>query len=705
MAVNNNIPRFHGLRIYLISTMIFFMLVMPIALILYAKYGPEWLEDNIHAVDNRDTIGNIPMADTIFEIRGDTLVLLPGDVVSDSVVISFLGESNQEEYNDDLQAVTDGRQTDNKFVTTLTRLIQLLAISYLLGLAFNLPFKIYFSKKRKNKKIPPKLARFCKRFLLRVPLINIGILFLSYGVTLIYMVGILLFNDSFDEITRRFFLRFFTISLVSTILTLLFVFFWEKHRVHLRYLRWVYPTSELKKRVFKGKIGKLKNRLWISNAMTTLLPLFIVLFYLFLSITTMSDLNLEKLDEDQLKILFGKYIAYFSNIEIINFKDLFYVNIIDSLLMFSGIFSGILIAIIYLLFFVNWTTSDIVEPVRALLRNMQATGRGELNHYGIVSTNDEIGVLTEGYNDMSKKINDYIESISRINEANSRFVPKQFLEYLGKENISDIQLGDQVQKEMTIMFCDIRDFTGISEDMTPRENFNFLNNYLGYMEPVIGHNSGFVDKYIGDSIMALFSKNAEDAINAAIEMRIKLVEFNQVISQFGKPPIDNGIGIHTGNLMLGVVGGEGRMDGTVISDAVNLTSRLEGLTKLYGGSIIISEDTLIRLNDPSLYNFRFLDIVKVKGRKEAVYIFEILDGEPEEIKKLKVETKDEFGTALQLYKNMQFEQALEMFITIYTINPQDKASNIYIQRCKKLIQTGVPDDWDGIERIDEKHKI
>jgi len=234
-----------------------------------------------------------------------------------------------------------------------------------------------------------------------------------------------------------------------------------------------------------------------------------------------------------------------------------------------------------------------------------------------------------------------------MNEANARFVPKQFLEYLGKDSIADIQLGDQVQKEMTVLFSDIRSFTSISEQMTPKENFNFLNNYLGYMEPVIRNNNGFVDKFMGDSIMALFPDNTEDAINAAIEMRIKLIEFNHIISQFGQAPIDSGIGIHTGSLMLGIVGGEGRMEGTVISDAVNLASRLEGLTKLYGSSIIITEETLIKISDPTSYHYRFLDIVKVKGKKEAVYIFEIIDGDPEDIRELKAKTKDLFTQAIQ----------------------------------------------------------
>jgi two-component system sensor histidine kinase ChiS len=207
---------------------------------------------------------------------------------------------------------------------------------------------------------------------------------------------------------------------------------------------------------------------------------------------------------------------------------------------------------------------------------------------------------------------------------------------------------------------------------------------------------------MGDSIMALFSDNAEDAINASIEMRIKLSQFNQVMDQFGKPTINSGIGIHSGSLMLGIIGGEGRMDGTVISDAVNLASRLEGLTKIYGSSIIISQDTLINLNNPSQYNYRFLDIVKVKGKNEAVYIFEIIDGDPEDVKQLKLKTSKNFAEGINLYKSSKFKEALRVFEDIYNLNNQDIATSLYIERCKNFIKYGVPDDWDGIELINWK---
>jgi two-component system sensor histidine kinase ChiS len=382
---------------------------------------------------------------------------------------------------------------------------------------------------------------------------------------------------------------------------------------------------------------------------------------------------------------------------------LVFVNVMDGLIMFIGIGVGILVSFIYILMFVKWTTIDIVHPLKELLYNMQRTGVGKTVNYTVVRNNDEIGELAEGFNDMSLKIENYIVNISKMNEAYYRFVPKQFLEFLGAQSVLDVKLGDQVQKEMSVLFTDIREFTSLSEVMTPKETFDFLNDYLSRMEPVISRNHGFIDKYIGDSIMALFTGNVENAIDAAIEMRAALADFNLQRKLDGKQTVNSGIGIHTGNLMLGIVGGHGRMDSTVVSDAVNLASRVEGLTKIYGTSIIISQDTLIKLQDPTRYNYRFLDVVKVKGKQEAVYIFEVLDGEPEEVKRLKIETKPEFGRALQLYKNKEFDEASAIFRHVYLKNPDDRGAQLYIARCKNILEFGIPEDWDGVETIRDKY--
>ncbi len=704
------VPAYYGFRIYAISTILFMFLVFPITGILLIKHAPDLQKYRTGAYEF-----NLP--DSI-RFTADTIALqyapqpLPADSSEAPPIehnnISFnidttnvtvdLPNENSVNPDDPIRENEDDKMTGH--FSRVSRLwLRLLLISFFLGLAFNLPFKIYLRKKRRNKKIKDGLFKFCKKYILKTPMINAGILFITYGITSGFMLYQLLFHGDFNEITIRFYRQFFFIMIVSSLLNILFVYFWQKHRVHIRYLEFFFTPDELRKRIFNIKVGRIKNRLWISSAMTTFLPLLIVLFYMLISVTNVRDVLDGPPTDDQVEILVGKYESYFGETSMNSEQGVVYVNLFDTYIMLIGTFSGIMISFFYLLLFIRWTTRDIVYPVKELLLNMQRTGRGEMESYSIVRTNDEIGELTEGYNEMSGKIKDYIENISMMNKANARFVPRQFLEYLGKESIADIQLGDQVQKEMTVLFTDIRDFTTLSEKMTPKENFNFLNNYLGYMEPVIRNNGGFVDKYIGDSIMALFPDNTEDAINASIEMRIKLAEFNHIINQFGQQPIDSGIGIHTGSLMLGIVGGEGRMEGTVISDAVNLAARLEGLTKVYGSKILITEETLIKINDPTLYNYRFLDVVKVKGKNEAVYIFEIIDGDPEDIRELKNKTKNQFNQAIQHYKSKEFQEALMLFTEVQDINPEDQAAALYMKRCQKFIDLGFPDDWDGVERF------
>jgi class 3 adenylate cyclase len=713
------VPGFYGLRIYFTSIVLYYWLVLPFILILYIKYAPELKQrgviGNSTGLNNpdstlipRDTLGNKPAANFgISRTPEDSIAERHGKPETDTAgqpqfLLSFGPNSGIDiKSNEKTVQSEESAQIGKSF----NLLFNLILISFLLGFIFSLPFKRYFHRKRKGKPVSYKLFNFCKKFLLKSPFINAGIVGIPFLITHGFMFYTLYLSDSFgagSEKTR--FINFFYISLIASVLSLLFVYYWQKHRVHIRYIEHVFDENELRKRIFNLKVGRIRNRMVISAVVTTLLPLTIVFLYLFLSVTNLADLKITIFTEDQKRILFGDYMM-FSDLfrdEAGNFNppaSMFYINAINSFVMFIGIYGSIFIVFVYILFFVKWATQDIVHPVKELLENMKSTGRGELNHFGIVRTNDEIGELTEEYNDMTQKLGEYIHNISRMTETYSRFVPRQFLDFLGKKSYVDISLGDQVQKEMTVMFSDIRSFTEISEQMTPKENFDFINYYLGYMEPVIRNNNGFIDKYIGDSIMALFSENASDAINAAIEMRIKLSQFNQVMDQFGKPVINSGIGIHSGSLMLGVVGGEGRMAGTVISDAVNLAARLEGLTKLYGCSIIISQDTLISLNNPSHYNYRFLDIVKVKGKTEAVYIFEIIDGEPDEIKQLKLRTKESFGIAVNLYKSKQFSEALKVFNKVIEINGHDRTAQLYVDRCKNFIHHGIPSDWDGIQTV------
>ena len=296
----------------------------------------------------------------------------------------------------------------------------------------------------------------------------------------------------------------------------------------------------------------------------------------------------------------------------------------------------------------------------------------------------------------------FTKKLAKLNQAYERFVPSQFLSLLDKQSVIDVQLGDQIEKEMTLLFADIREFTSLSEEMTPQENFNFLNAYLSRMTPIIHKYHGFIDKYIGDAIMALFPTSADDALQAAIGMLKTLADYNKTRGRPGRPCFGIGIGIHTGCLMLGTVGGQNRMDGTVISDAVNLASRIEGMTKIYGMALLISEETYTRLLDASQYAIRPLERVKVKGKSKAVTVYEVFDSDAPKIKELKNKTLADFEIGLALYRQKKFAEAQHYFKQMLRVYADDKAALIYIERCEHFQKDGVPDDWDGVEALDSK---
>ncbi|MCE9598209.1 MAG: hypothetical protein K8S54_09605 [Spirochaetia bacterium] len=291
------------------------------------------------------------------------------------------------------------------------------------------------------------------------------------------------------------------------------------------------------------------------------------------------------------------------------------------------------------------------------------------------------------------------ESKTRLLESVFRFVPREFLKCLGKDSLEDIQLGDAVQREMTVLFSDIRSFTTISEGMTPKENFQFLNALYRRISPLIRDHNGFIDKYIGDGIMALFPENPDDAVKTAIEMCNLLRVYNHQRLKDGYSEIRIGIGIHTGNLMLGTIGEKRRMEGTVISDAVNLASRMEGLTKYYGSVLLTTASTLLGIPGSEQYKTRKLDQVRVKGKKESVSIVEILDCEHSDMRESKLATLLDFDEAVQAYRRRDFQNATSLFQRVLEANPEDLCTQLYLTRLQNLAVTGVPKDWDAIETL------
>jgi adenylate cyclase len=264
-----------------------------------------------------------------------------------------------------------------------------------------------------------------------------------------------------------------------------------------------------------------------------------------------------------------------------------------------------------------------------------------------------------------------------------RFVPKEFLSLLGKESIVNVELGDQIEMNLTVLFADIRSFTSLSEKMTPAENFNFLNSFLRRVSPVIRSNKGFIDKYMGDGIMALFPRSPADALRAGVELLDTVRLFNRHRANSGYQPISIGVGINSGRLMLGTVGEASRMEGTVISDVVNLTSRLQGLTRMFGSNIIVSRELIAVCPDTAGYPRRYLGSVPVRGKAEVVSLFEIIDVVDES----RVRTHDRFEGAVRSFEQQRWSEAAAGFRAVLAEDPVDVAARHYIDRLVEIART------------------
>ena len=290
------------------------------------------------------------------------------------------------------------------------------------------------------------------------------------------------------------------------------------------------------------------------------------------------------------------------------------------------------------------------------------------------------------------------QELQKVNTAFGRLVPHEFIHSLGYESVLEVKLGDQVAREVTVLFSDLRGYTTLAEQMTPEENFRFLNAYLGRMGPNIQQNGGFVNQYYGDGIMALFQRSPADALRASIAMQQTLAEYNDYRQEKGRREIRAGIGLHTGSLMMGIIGDTLRLEAGVVSDTVNTASRMEGLTKHFGVSLLLSEASLDKMgSQQDGFSLRYLGRVLVKGRQAPIRIFECFDGDSPQLKRMKAEQKPAFDHALNRYLARDFAAAVEAFQGILAILPDDGPSQHYLKLSQQYLKEGVPATWDGVE--------
>ena len=252
------------------------------------------------------------------------------------------------------------------------------------------------------------------------------------------------------------------------------------------------------------------------------------------------------------------------------------------------------------------------------------------------------------------------------------------------------------------MFSDIRDYTTLAEDMTPLENFKFVNSLAGKVGPVVKRNHGIINQYLGDTIMMLFLQNADDGVRAGVDILKMINQFNDKRLRKNERTIRLGLGLHSGPLIMGIIGDSMRTDAAVISDTVNTASRMEGLTKHFNVNFILSGDTLEKVSDKEQFNLRYLGKVQVKGKLHSIDIYECFDGDTDEQIRLKKSSLSDFHSGMDAYFNKDMIASRKYFDLVYQVNPDDRTAFGYLTRIHGHLVNGLPENWSGIEVMASK---
>jgi serine phosphatase RsbU (regulator of sigma subunit) len=417
-------PKYKGLRIFIVALLLYYMLVSPVIGVLYISNSPHLVTGQVFDTLSNSVQDTLLLPDNVAVLKKDSLSATDSAQAGGSIVTPPKKPEKKVRLN------------ENSNITGSELLFAYcLLVSFIFGFIFSLPYKIFFWRKRKGRTIPVKIEWFVRKTILRSPLILALIISIPFILQNLNLIDKHFISEVFEEsFQRKMSLQYWAIFMLAGMLTIAFVYLWQKHNVQILYLQHVYKAEELKKRIFSKRSGRIISRLVLTSFLTTLLPLTIVVAYLLMSMTSLSDINIYQPSQGELKVIFGQYYGLLKNNDVnrlLHDMDFMYINVIDTLLLFIGIGVGIVVTVIYLLFFVHWTNKGITHPIKELLYNMQKTTGGQLENYSLVRTNDEIGDLSENYNVMTAKLKEYISHIDQMNAE---------LEQKVKERTAEIQM-------------------------------------------------------------------------------------------------------------------------------------------------------------------------------------------------------------------------------------------------------------------------
>ena len=339
----------------------------------------------------------------------------------------------------------------------------------------------------------------------------------------------------------------------------------------------------------------------------------------------------------------------------------------------------------------------ITRTIKKINNTVGEIASGNLSSRVKYRPKDELGEISSSVNSMATSLQNMFNEKDKTEKFYYKFVPEKFRELLGKDNFTDLSLGDAKSRDLTVLFFDIRSFSVNSEIMTAKENFEFVNVIYGKAGPIVRAHNGFVDKYIGDAVMALF-ENADDAVLCGIELYKEIVLNKNTAETIGIGDINIGIGIHSGMARIGIVGESERLSGTVISDTVNLSSRLESLTKQYHTAMLVSKDTVDRMSDPDSLMLRYLGEIQVAGVNEVRAVYEVLDCLPEEEKEKRSNNLSDFREAIRLFHLGRKSEAVTILSNLAAEGKNDVVTDMYLD----YIENNFKEDTGNVFRFVRK---
>ena len=320
----------------------------------------------------------------------------------------------------------------------------------------------------------------------------------------------------------------------------------------------------------------------------------------------------------------------------------------------------------------------LTRPIKKVEKATKRLSYGETRENISIGGNRQFLDIEHSLNKINDNYKKKDEVIKRSNMEYEKVIPKQILKFFGKRNISDLEIGSKVKKTATTLFCNIRNSGLFNQTISLEENFNYINSYLNVVSPIIRKNGGFVDKYLDDGLTSVFA-TPQSAIACALAI-IKTVNQKNLETN-NLPNLDIGIGIHTSEIIFGIVGDNNKKTPTIISNSVNIASKMDDINKVFGSCMIVSKHTLKELPSTYKFSYRYMANLSIVEPKEVIEVFECLDVYPKIKKDRLNKYHTEFENGVRAYINGKYEMAKNIFETVYHKEKDDKVCYVYYNKC------------------------